>query len=85
MTDLSSALLLHIYIYGLSWGDGQHLVCLAAARADFRTRRGALGQGRKSPGERLDGRLMQLSKLTGKPVPAEIVPMPFVKHTYYRG
>jgi len=21
----------------------------------------------------------------GKPVPAEIVPMPFVKHTYYRG
>jgi aminomethyltransferase len=21
----------------------------------------------------------------GKPVPAEIVPMPFVKHAYYRG
>ena len=21
----------------------------------------------------------------GKPAPAEIVPMPFVKHTYYRG
>ena len=25
------------------------------------------------------------ARLRGKPVPAEIVPMPFVKHAYYRG
>ena len=32
-----------------------------------------------APGTRVD------ALVRGKPVPAEIVPMPFVKHAYYRG
>ena len=40
---------------------------------------GYVGRGHSANATRLE------LLVRGKPVPAEIVPMPFVKHAYYRG
>ena len=45
---------------------------------------GYVERGQSAPGSKLEGTKVELL-VRGKPVPAEIVPMPFVKHTYYRG
>ncbi len=45
---------------------------------------GYVERGQSAPGSKLEGTKVELL-VRGQPVPAEIVPMPFVKHTYYRG
>ncbi len=63
------------------WQDRRH-GDVGRLRADPRTRHchvGYVERAQSANGTKVD--LM----VRGKPVPAEIVPMPFVKHAYYRG
>ncbi|MFI5003238.1 MAG: glycine cleavage T C-terminal barrel domain-containing protein, partial [Reyranellales bacterium] len=45
---------------------------------------GYVERAHSAPNSKLEGTKVELD-VRGKPVPAEIVPMPFVKHAYYRG
>jgi aminomethyltransferase len=45
---------------------------------------GYVERAQSAPGSRLEGTKVDLM-VRGKAVPADIVPMPFVKHAYYRG
>ena len=45
---------------------------------------GYVERAQSAPNSKLEGTKVDLM-VRGKPVPAEIVPMPFVKHAYYRG
>ena len=44
----------------------------------------AIAMGYVERGQSAIGTRVELA-VRGKPVPADIVPMPFVKHAYYRG